>query len=223
MDFVLQSIRYFQRQDYPARELIILDDGTQECLSPISNDNRIRLVPMQPGATIGAKRNHGCLLARGAIIAQWDDDDWYGPSRLRAQVTPLLENAADLTAFSDCTFLELANWTFWDCGSKLFKRMFVGNVHGGTLVFKRSLFEQGLRYPEQSFSEDAYFLYQCNRKAARVGGVPSAGNFIYVRHPNSTWRFECGTHVDPREWHRISEPELPPQDLRFLKSYVAGF
>jgi len=215
-DFVLQSLKYFQRQDYPARELLILDDGHQDLSSYITVDDQIRYVRMHAGLTTGAKRNYGCQLARGRIIAQWDDDDWYGPSRLSSQVEPLIADAAELTALSDCIFFEISNWKFWRCSRRVFERMFVGNVHGGTLVFKRSLLERGLQYPDTSIAEDAFFLYQCNRKGNRLHKMPDDGMFIYLRHPNSTWQFECGKHIDPREWNQILEPEIPAEDLRFF-------
>jgi O-antigen biosynthesis protein len=216
-EFVQQSIRYFERQNYPTKELIILDDSVQQ-IAPVTGDHRIRRVRMRPGTSIGAKRNHGCLLAKGTIIAQWDDDDWYGVSRLSTQVNPILRDGTDVTAFEDCTFLELAKWIFWRCNSRIFKRMFVGDVHGGTLVFRRSLFEAGMRYPDQSFGEDAYFLYQCNRKGAQISGVMSDSSFIYVRHGHSTWQFDCGTHLDPKGWVRVPEPSILLEDLQFLKS-----
>src|SRR5206468_546556 len=71
-DFVMQSIRYFQRQDYPERELLILDDADSEDLTGrIPADPRVRYLRLPPGQTIGAKRNQGCELARGSLIAQW--------------------------------------------------------------------------------------------------------------------------------------------------------
>src|SRR5690349_6438481 len=90
VDFALQAIRYFQRQDYPSRELIIVDDGDDGLAAQLPDDPRIRYIPLTKATMIAAKRNIACEQARGAIIAQWDDDDWYGPQRLSAQVRPLL-------------------------------------------------------------------------------------------------------------------------------------
>ena len=62
--FVPQAVQYFLRQDYPHRELIIVDDGT---------DTIRDLVPDTPSAAadtnhhIGAKRNLACREARGII------------------------------------------------------------------------------------------------------------------------------------------------------------
>ena len=38
--------------------------------------------------------------------------------------------------------------------------MFVGDVHGGTLVFRKNLLNNGLHYPEVNLAEDAGLLKQ---------------------------------------------------------------
>jgi len=42
--FVPQAIYYFLRQDYPNKELIIVDDGTDEVGDLIPGDERIRYI-----------------------------------------------------------------------------------------------------------------------------------------------------------------------------------
>jgi len=218
-DFVFQAIQYFQRQDYPSRELLIIDDATQDLSMELPDDSRIRYILEPPGLTIGSKRNRGCELARGDIIAHWDDDDWYAPTRLSSQIRPILEGAADITVFSDCTFFDLPNWKFWQCSPYILDRMYVGGVHAGTLVYRRSLFVKGLKYPRVSLAEDAYFMYQCYERGARVHRVSSDKLFLYVRHPNSTWRFSCGEYIDARQWTCISEPDMPKEDRLFFQAH----
>lgn len=215
--FAVQAVKYFQRQDYECRELIVLDDGKDDLSCEMRSDDRIRYVHLPSGLTIGAKRNIGCELARGAIIAHWDDDDWYAPSRLRSQAMAIVSGLADVTAFSNCVFLDLPRWEFWECSPRLFMRMFVGRVHGGTLVFRASLFKQGMHYPEVSQAEDAAFLYKCHRGGARLQGVPADELFIYLRHARCAWQFKCGAHIDPREWFSVPQPYVPSEDLAFLK------
>ena len=216
--FVQQSIKYFQRQDYPNLELIIIDDGQQDLAHCAKNQKGVRYVRLPKALPIGAKRSYGCAMARGEIIAQWDDDDWYGPSRVSAQVESLIAGTADMDAFADCVFLDLDSWKFWRCSASIFERMFVGNVHGGTLAFHRRLVDSGIRYPAQSLAEDAYFLYLCNRRGARLHRTASDGMFVYLRHRKSTWQFECGKHLDPRQWHIVAPPEIPFEDRRFLEA-----
>lgn len=218
-DLVFQAIRYFQRQDYPCCELIIVDDATQDLSLELPFDSRVRYVLEPPGLTLGSKRNRACEIARGVIIAHWDDDDWYGPSRLSSQVKPLLEGAADITAFDDCVFFDISQWKFWRCDPFIFNRMFVAGLHAGTLVYSRSLFDNGARYPPVSLGEDARFLYQCHQQGARIGCVSSDKLFLYVRHSEATWNFACGEFIDPRGWSSLPEPEMPIEDREFFRSY----
>ena len=38
--------------------------------------------------------------ARGEILLHWDDDDLYDPSRIEAQIRPLLDGTADMSALT---------------------------------------------------------------------------------------------------------------------------
>ena len=200
-DYVLQAIHYLQRQDYPNWELIVVDDGNDDLAGRLGGDGRIRYERVRSGLSIGAKRNRACELARGDIFAQWDDDDWYGPTRLSAQVEPILAGAADITGLNDTIFFELDSWRFWRCTAQLHRRLFVEDVHGGTLVFQRRVWESLARYPDRSLAEDAFFLRQAVQRGARLARLPAAGLFLYLRHGSNAWTFPCGTyliHLDGR-------------------------
>lgn len=205
-DFVLQSVSYFLRQDYPARELIILDDDTQNLTGRLPDDPTIRYIRVPTGLSIGAKRNQGCSLARGEIIAQWDDDDWYGPQRLSVQVAPLLAGQADITAFDDTVFCDLPRWQFWRCTPALHRRLFVEDVHGGTLVYRRELWQRAGGYPDRSLAEDAWFLRLALRQGGRLARLSGLGHFVYLRHGANAWTFACGQYLDPAGWQRTDEP-----------------
>lgn len=213
-DFALQAVRYFQRQDYPTRQLIIVDDDTQDLSNRLPHDPTIRYVRVRPGLSIGAKRNLACELAGGEIIAQWDDDDWYSPRRLSAQVAPLLAGEADITGLEAGVFFELERWAFWQCTPSLHRRLFVSDVHGGTLVFWRRLWEGG-PYPDRSLAEDALFLRQTQHRGARLRKLDNEGLYVYVRHGGNAWRLVCGQYLDPAGWQRVAEPTCLAADRSF--------
>jgi glycosyltransferase involved in cell wall biosynthesis len=217
-DSVLQSICYFDRQDYPNRELILIDDGTDNLVDALPLNSGIRYARVPAGSSIGAKRNKACALARGTVIAQWDDDDWYAPNRLSAQVAPLLAGQAEITGLKGQVFFDVPHWRFWTCLPALHKRIFVEDVMGGTLVYTRACWEYLSRYPDCSLAEDAAFLAQAVARGARLKAVPDSGLFMYVRHEGNSWQFECGTFVDPSGWAEVSEPEFLQRDRGFYVS-----
>ena len=93
--FVGQAIAYFLRQDYPAKELVIIDDGEDSVADLVPDDDRVRYRAVPAGQSIGAKRNIACEVSRGELIAHWDDDDWQSPGRLRRQVAALTAAGVD--------------------------------------------------------------------------------------------------------------------------------
>src|SRR5262249_5482406 len=156
--FVPLALALFRRQDYPRKELIVVDDGTDVVDDLLAGLPDVRYLRLARRASIGEKRNRACAAAQGDIIAHWDDDDWYSPLRLQVQIAPLLAGEADLTGLQNSCLLELGTGQFWQTSSDLHRRMFVGDVHGGTLVFWKRLLAEGLRYPSTNIAEDAALI-----------------------------------------------------------------
>jgi hypothetical protein len=84
--------------------------------------------------------------------------------------------------------------------------MFVGDVHGGTLVYWKRLFDGGLRYPTVNLAEDADFLRAALRQGKRLLRLPNEELFVYVRHGHNAWRFETGNFSDTDGWLLRSAP-----------------
>jgi glycosyltransferase involved in cell wall biosynthesis len=205
--FLGLSLKAFEAQDYPAKELIVLDDGSDQVGDLVEEISNARYIRLAERTSIGAKRNRGCSEARGTIIAHWDDDDWYAPQRLRSQVAPLLAGQADLTGLASSFVFESLAGRFWAVCANLHRRMFIGDVHGGTLVFWKRLFAEGLRYPAINLAEDAGFIQAATRRGRRLMCVPNDGLFVYIRHGGNAWRFSPGSFLDPNGWQAISPPQ----------------
>ena len=80
-DFVEESIAFFLAQDYPRKELIIINDCPGQTFTGHFPDVVIINLPDRC-PSLGEKRNLGIEMARGDLIAVWDDDDIYLPWRL---------------------------------------------------------------------------------------------------------------------------------------------
>lgn len=217
-ELAARAIRYFLAQDYPRRELVIVEQGAPVPRAEIPPEAPVRVFADHRRRSIGQARNMGCRLARGAVLAQWDDDDWYGPERLSRQVEPLLRGVADVTALRDAPILDLGTWTFWRCSPDLHRQMFRADVLGGTLVYRRAVWDRLTRYPDASLAEDATFLTRALRRGARLSPLPADGVYIYLRHGTNTWSFRCGEHLDPARWRQVAEPPLPAADRAFYRA-----
>ena len=94
--FMEMALACFAHQDYPNRELIVVDDGDQH---PVDERAVARLggivIRTEPGTPLGAKLNLGCDAARGMLCQKMDDDDWYGPGFESAMVQALLARWTD--------------------------------------------------------------------------------------------------------------------------------
>jgi len=214
-DWLPQAIRYFQKQDYPNCELIIVDASPGDLGALISHDARIRHHRAPPSHTIGTMRNIACEAARGDVIVLWDDDDWYAAKRITVQVQPILHGRADITAVTDTVFFDLDRWEFWRCSRAMHRRIFALDAVCGTVAFRRSLFGGSCRYPNLSAAEDAAFLECAVRQGASLQRVASDGLFAYVRHAGNTWKFECGKFLDATAWRREHEPRELAADRAF--------
>lgn len=216
--YIPQALQSFLQQDYPNCELIIVDDGKDAIGDLVEKIPNVRYFHVAR-TSIGAKRNLACKHAAGEIIAHWDDDDWYSPDRLRYQVMPIIAGKADLTGLENAFVLELPSGEFWTTEAALHQRLFVGNVHGGTLVYRKELWSQGLRYPEVNLAEDAWMLMRSTRQGKRLVRLTNPGVFVYVRHGSNAWcQFAPGTFIDPKGWQRISTPlHFPVEALEFYK------
>jgi len=106
-EFVPHAIRYFLRQDYANKELVVIDDGTDDVSDLVPKDERIRYFRLDKKATLGAKLNLACEHARGTIIAHWDDDDWYAARRLGYQVETLLHERTDVCGVNNLLYYDL--------------------------------------------------------------------------------------------------------------------
>jgi ADP-heptose:LPS heptosyltransferase/2-polyprenyl-3-methyl-5-hydroxy-6-metoxy-1,4-benzoquinol methylase/glycosyltransferase involved in cell wall biosynthesis len=155
-ELVERAIRLFQRQDYPERELIVVDDGT-DCVADLADaDPRIRYLRLDGRQTIGAKRNLACREARGEIVVHWDDDDWAADWRVSYQARRLIESGAEICGLDRIDYFEPATGRAWEYVYPEGARRWVA---GNTLCYRRS-FQERHPFPDINVGEDARFVWQ---------------------------------------------------------------
>jgi glycosyltransferase involved in cell wall biosynthesis len=208
---VPQAIRLFLRQDYPNRELVIVDDGADGVDDLVPEDARIRYVRLTGKRVLGAKRNECVEASRGDLIMHWDDDDWMAPHRISTQVEALLAKGAEVCGLTRMLFHEAATGRTWLYAYPEQRR---GWLAGGSMLYTRDFWRQG-RFPASQVGSDTRFAWTHDLRGAAV--VDDLGLYVAFVHPGNT------SPKRPQQrwwspWAGRIETVIGPDDLGF---YVA--
>jgi glycosyltransferase involved in cell wall biosynthesis len=178
--FVGQAIWYFLRQDYPSKELIIVDDGEDAVADLIPGDERIRYSHCGGRRSLGSKRNLACETSRGGLIAHWDDDDWIGPHRLSSQVSQLLAADADACGTRSLLHYHLDAGQAWNYDPTPADPPWLA---GGTLLYRRSVWDAH-RFADISVGEDRVFISRL--QPGKLQALADSSWYIALLHPRNT-------------------------------------
>src|SRR5215204_231547 len=140
-----EAIESFLRQDYPNKELIVINDCPGQEL--ICDEPGVRVVNVaERFPSLGDKRNAGVGLARGELIAPWDDDDIMLPWQLSHSV----ERLGDADYFNPRCYWLLDSDGFHEKPLDLT----VGYYSLNMSLFRRAAFEGVGGYPSVNLGED---------------------------------------------------------------------
>ncbi|MFC3032915.1 glycosyltransferase [Pseudoalteromonas fenneropenaei] len=216
--YLEQSLRYFLRQDYPHKELILVYESESDLPAHFQPPVTVRLCKVPPQTSIGLKRSIGTAMANGHIIAQWDDDDWYSNQRLSIQVEPILNGLADITGLANHGFYDVWRDQFWRVEPELYATMFRRSMAGGTLVFTKRFWRQfSLDYCDSSLREDADFMDEMIGAGARLQVLDGEQHFVYLRHLQNTWSFISGKLIRASAWLKDTKPTWFVADNAFYQ------
>ena len=210
LSFVKTAVKCFQKQTYPNKELVVVCDaldGVKEYVENM-NDRRIVLFQLSPSSkTLGELRNFSIDQSSGNLVTQWDDDDWYHPSRLSIQYNRLRDQNVDVCL--------LSQWLMVWPGVGMYA---ISNIRAdgweGTMLAKKSIVP---RYSKLRKSEDTEMM----KRLANITQVHVITDpdyyflYIYLIHGKNTWdkehfrvMFNYATPVDkkwPDSLEKLSE------------------
>jgi hypothetical protein len=179
-ELAVQAVRRFLNQDLAAIELIVVDDSPRSLAGSLPADPRVVHVRLPRRLSIGAKRNLGIEAARAEVLANWDDDDWYAPHRLRYQLDALQRSAADVVGLDRLLYLEPAAGRAWRYSWPTHGRPW---VHDATLAFTRAFWRRN-PFPDTSMGIDCGLLWTATRK--HVFALADERFYVGIIHPGNT-------------------------------------
>lgn len=170
--FLSQAIKYFLRQTYPNKELIIIDDSEASAAALVPDNAAITYIKLEAQLTLGSKLNLGIDAASGQIIQKLDDDDYYHHAFLQTTIQALLGRDPEHSIVSLDCFLVLIAAT----GALKFSGH--GWCAGGTLCFARRSCEQR-PFRDAARAVDWWFLQ--DHPSVRIK-ICNPELYILVRH-----------------------------------------
>jgi glycosyltransferase involved in cell wall biosynthesis len=216
--FFRQALRYFERQTYPNRELIVVDDGEVPVGDLCAGRDSVRYVRLEGRRETGTKLNIGVEHARGSVLHKLDDDDYYSPDFLATSVRflPAANRERSMVA-RDCFLVLFA-------GETEVRYSGHGWTAGGTLCFYRELWTR-IPFRDLSGWADSAFLQDHDPELTLVCAPEE---YWLVRHGRNTWTMmghgdtaDDYLHRKPLH-HRPMAAMLDPIDCAFYTGLHAA-
>ncbi|MDB5128646.1 glycosyltransferase [Mucilaginibacter sp.] len=178
-EFVPHAIQYFLRQDYPNKELIIIDDGTDKIKDLIPEANNIRYYQLDEKITLGAKLNMACEYSQGNILINWDDDDWYAAHRITYQVNALNNHAVDVCGINRLLYYDIRNHAAHTYTYPLNQRIW---LLGSSLCYTRELWNKN-KFADIDVGMDAYFVWGTSED--KITALPDSSIAVHLIHDSN--------------------------------------
>jgi glycosyltransferase involved in cell wall biosynthesis len=193
-------------QDMADFEWLVLDDSPAPSEFMMTLDDPRVVYDHRPGRrSVGMKRNALISRARGEIIAQFDDDDFYGKGYLTMMISAMRNSNADFVKlfgfFIYSQFHDL--FAFWDLRQNQGPHWEVGNRplgltrldeaafrnnhlgYGFSYVFRKRVWDL-VTFADQDWNEDAVFAIKAAENFNIIGIYDLNCDCLHILHHTNT-------------------------------------
>ncbi len=171
--FALRAVDNFFAQTYPAKKLIVVNDGEYR-LSEIYG-NTLTEIHLKQKFSLGELRNISLeQVSEGALWLQWDDDDWRHPELMARQYAVLQRERAEACVLTRQVQFALTQNSAWVEHREIIE---------GTIMARSN----ALRYKPIGKEEDRLFFFEYIRQCKVVKWENPPRYYIRLIHGHNTW------------------------------------
>lgn len=213
-EYLKKSIESILGQTYPAWELIIIDNGSEDdsfriCQEYAKNEDRILVLHQYQNKGVSAARNLGVEKATGNYVTFLDADDWVAPDYLEQLIKTAKNTQADMLvcqyrkAYDADRNVEEEIQEQSSFAAKAYNReeyvsqcLLEGYTHCWGVLFKNSLLE-GIRFPARiTIGEDVLFLIDAILQAEKIVVTEYDGYRYYINENGAMNRKFTPSYMD---------------------------
>jgi glycosyltransferase involved in cell wall biosynthesis len=192
------AIASFLSQDWPDKELIVIDDSPfpeGDLFVNVAGCTYLHTAKM----TIGAKRNLACEMASGDVILHFDSDDWSAPGRVRDQVERMVDSGKQVSGYH--TLL------FWNTlTSRAYKYVGSPDYSCGTALCYSKSFWEANRFPDKDFDEDNHMV-RIARAAKQIVADDGCDHLVCRVHETNIT--QSSKRVGNNCWPEVTRDTVP--------------
>lgn len=194
-DVLEESLNSFLQQNYPNKEMVIVNDYPLQKL--IFDHPQVKIYNLnETFSFIGDKENYATDLCQGEIICQWDDDD--------IALQNHMDNVAKLLN-DDYHLLHWKTGVYYN-GNKIEKVGWIGN---SGIVFKKTVWKEVGGHPKQNAGYDMTFVQSIHKLGM------NKTLFAEMPQEDASWFYMWGD----RSYHMSGLGDDKPESPNIIKRH----
>ncbi|WML35839.1 glycosyltransferase [Clostridium sp. OS1-26] len=184
----------YTRFNYPYRELIIILNNNKLNIKDYKIKSEglkgVQTFQLDERCTLGECLNFGIEQSKYNYISKMDDDDYYGENYLTDLMNVFKYTDAKVTGKTSRFIYFEYNNTLGIFSADYENRYVPSNIAGGTLTFKKEIFEKVRFRHLKGAGTDTHFLRDCNNAKIKMFSADKY-NYVYMKHlslDEHTWK-----------------------------------